>query len=64
MTGLTPLSSPSTGLESIIRWLLVGAFPGLVAGIIVGGGGSRIAMRIVGAMEARCRLRKPISDST
>ncbi len=53
MTGLTPQSSRPTGLESIIRWLLVGAIPGLVAGIVVGGGCSRIVMRIVGAMEGQ-----------
>ncbi len=39
MRAVLPLLSLLTGLQAIIRWLLVGAIPGLVAGIVVGGGG-------------------------
>ena len=53
MVTLTPPSSASDQLQSAVRWLLVAAIPGLVAGVIVAGGGSRIAMRIVGAVEGR-----------
>ena len=33
--------------KHLLRWLVIGVLSGLVAGILVGGIGSRIAMRIV-----------------
>ena len=46
-------SAPSApaSLQPIVRWLFLSTVPGIATGIIVGGIGSRIVMRITGAME-------------
>jgi len=51
MDNSTSTSTRETGLPPMMRWLFLAVVPGIITGIIVGGVGSRIVMRIVGAME-------------
>ncbi len=51
MERTTSASTSEARLQPILRWLYLGTLPGIATGIIIGGIGSRIVMRIVVAME-------------